>query len=123
MLIARAAAEGQRWMPCSYMDQSSNVPGLIKYRVAEELVILPPRLQAWVRTHLVEPRFCKFSVDHDGSFKHFWLVTDHNGEHDSSYRIVFDGEQEVFGLECTLESGVEWYMGSYGSFSDAVENM
>ena len=106
------------------MDQTSDVPGLIKNRVAKELVILPPHLQTWVRTHLVEPHLRKFSVDHDGSsFKHFWLVTDHNGENDSSYRIVFDGEQEVFGLECTLESGVEWYMGSYGSFSDAVENM
>ena len=106
------------------MDESSDVPGLIKNRVAEELVILPPHLQTWVRTHLIEPRLRKFAVDHDGSsFKHFWLVTDHNGEHDSSYRIVFDDEQEVFGLECTLEAGVEWYMGSYGSFSDAVENM
>ena len=111
-------------MPSGNMNHSTDIPGLIKRRVDEELVILPSHLQTWVQTHLVEPRLLTFSVDHDGSsFRQFWLVTDHNGEQDSSYRIVFDGEQGVFGLECTLDSGVEWYMGSYGSFSDAVENM
>ena len=122
--LGRAAQAHQRWLPCAYMNQSTEIPELIKRRVADDLVILPSHLQTWVRTHLVVPRMRRFSVDHDGSsFKQLWLVTDHNGKHDSSYRIVFDGEQGVFGLECTLETGVEWYMGSYGSFSDAVENM
>jgi hypothetical protein len=112
-------------MPCGFsMNQNSDIPRLIRSKVAEELVNLPPHLQSWLRNHLVEPRLSRLSLDHNGSsFKHFWLVTDHNGEQDSSYRIVYDGEQEVFGLECTLDSGVEWLMGSYGSLSDTVENM
>jgi hypothetical protein len=106
------------------MNQSNEIPRVIRSKVAEELVNLAPHLQRWLRTHLVEPRLSKLSIDRNGSsFKLFWLVTDHNGEQDSSYRIVYDGEQEVFGLECTLVSGVEWYMGSCGSFSNSVENM
>lgn len=106
------------------MNQSSDVPELIKKRVSEELVVLQHHLQTWARTHLVEPRLHRFSVDPEGSsFRQFWLVTDHTGKNDSSYRILYDGEQNVFGLECTFKSGVEWYMGSYGSFSEAVENM
>lgn len=65
------------------MNQSSDIPGLIRSKVAEELLNLPPHLQRWLRTHLVEPRLSRLSVDHNGSsIKHFWLVTDHNGEQD-----------------------------------------
>jgi hypothetical protein len=32
-------------------------------------------------------------------------------------------EAQAFGLECTLDSGVKWYMGIYGSFSQAVDSM
>src|SRR5258705_4128568 len=106
------------------MNESSHVPELIKSKVAYELTSLAPHLQTWLRAHLIEPRLSRLSVDCNGpSSKAFWLITDHTGKEDSSYRIVYDGEHEVFGLECTLESGVEWYMGGYGSFSDAVESM
>ena len=64
------------------------------------------------------------ATDAEGtSFKDVWLVTNHTGENDSSYRIIYDDQAQLFGLECTLESGVEWYMGNYGSFSETVENM
>jgi hypothetical protein len=29
----------------------------------------------------------------------------------------------MFGLECTLSNGLEWYKGAYGTFEEAVENM
>jgi hypothetical protein len=106
------------------MNQPNEVPALIKMKVAEALPILAPHLQNWLRPHLVEPRLIRLSADADGtSFKDLWLVTDHTGEEDSSYRLVYDGDNHEFGLESTLDTGVEWYMGSYGSFSETVESM
>ncbi len=106
------------------MNQSNHTPELIKTKIAEGLAVLAPHLQDWLRTHLVTPRPIRFSVDADGnSFKELWLVTDHTGEKDSSYRVVYDENNQMFGLESTLDTGVEWYMGSYGSFSETVENM
>jgi hypothetical protein len=107
-----------------FPNDTSDVPTLISSKVAEELSQLPPHLQRWARSHLVEPRLSRFSIDPDGSVhKDLWLVTDHTGEQDASYRIVYDGDEHTFGLECTLDSGVEWYLGNYGSFAEAVKNM
>ena len=92
--------------------------------MAEGLAVLAPHLQDWLRTHLVDPRPIRFYADAEGhSFKDLWLVTDHTGEKDSSYRIVYDESNQMFGLEVTLDTGVEWYMGSYGSFSETVASM
>ncbi len=106
------------------MNENKEIPKQIKLRVTEAVTVLAPHLRDWVRDHLIEPRRIRFSVDSDGtSFKDLWLVTDHVGEKDSSYRIVYDESEQAFGLACTLEGGVEWYMGTYGSFSETVENM
>lgn len=106
------------------INESKEIPEEIKMKVAEGLAVLAPHLRDWLRDHLVDPYQIRFSVDTDGkSFRDLWLVTDHVGGKDSSYRIVYDEIEQSFGLECTLESGVEWYMGIYGSFSETVENM
>lgn len=87
-------------------------------------MLLWPHLRSWVDEHLISPRQVWVAIDTNGtSFKTLWLVTDRVGENDSSYRVVYNNETDAFGLECTLDSGVEWYMGNYGSFAEAVENM
>ena len=106
------------------MSQGHRVPDQIATKVAEGLTSLAPHLQDWVRAHLIDPRPVRFSTDANGNtFKDLWLVTDHTGQEDSSYRIVYDENSQMFGLAVTLDSGVEWYMGSYGSFSETVESM
>lgn len=96
----------------------------IRAKIAEGVLLLAPHLQAWVDEHLIPPRQVSLAVDPDASsFRNLWLVTNHVGTKDSTYRVVFDEETDAFGLECTLDSGVEWYMGNYGSFAEAVENM
>ena len=78
----------------------------------------------WAETHLIPPSKQFFSVDLDSDCrKGLWLVTDHNGTNDSSYRIVFDDEMQMFGLETTMQDETAWYMGPYGSFQETVENM
>jgi hypothetical protein len=106
------------------MNESNLVRDLIKLKVAQGIEDLVPHLQVWLRAHLVEPRSVRLSVDPDGnSSKDLWLVTDHIDEDDASYRIVYDEDSQMFGLESTLETGVEWYMGSYGSLPETVQSM
>jgi hypothetical protein len=106
------------------MDENKEIQELITTKVAEGLAVLAPHLQSWVRDHLIEPRQVRLSIDPEGkSFNDFWLVTDHLGTNDASYRLVYNEAQQAFGLECTLDTGVEWYMGDYGSLSGTVENM
>jgi hypothetical protein len=106
------------------MDENKEITELITAKVAEGLAALAPHLRSWVRDHLISPRQVRLSVDPDGtSFEDFWLITDHVGEKESSYRLVYDEIEQSFGLECTLDTGVEWHLGNYGSLSDTVENM
>jgi hypothetical protein len=89
-----------------------------------EIAKLGPLLQSWARHHLIVPRQVILSADPEGGEQAtLWLVTDHTGDNDSSCRVVFDARSNEFGLEQTLADGIEWYMGPYGSFADAVEAM
>ncbi len=85
---------------------------------------LPKHLADWTKLHLCKPKEVKLSLDSEGNgFGTFWLVTDNTGTDDSSYRIIYDEELEMFGLECTLNNGLQEYMGTYGSFEETVQNM
>ncbi len=82
------------------------------------------QLLRWVEAHQVPPRRVDVALNPEGTATgHVWLVTDDTGENDASYRVVYDEAEASFGLECTLKSGVSWYMGPYGSFANAVESM
>lgn len=96
----------------------------IKKRIRTEIVRLSGHLKEWAEEHLIEPKTIELTVDLDSNKKsEFWLITDDTGHNDSSYRIVFDETTDTFGLECRLEDGREWYMGAYGSFTEAVQSM
>jgi len=107
------------------MNESKEIEDQIRVKVTEGFAILDPHLKSWARDHLIQPRQIRLSTDPEGnSFKNFWLITDHVGKEDSSYRIVYDKDSQDFGLEMTLNNSVEWYMGgNYISFSEAVGNM
>lgn len=96
----------------------------IKNQVEENLPKLSSQLREWAEKHLVTPRPIKLSLDENGkTFETFWLVTDHVGFEDGNCRVVYDSKNKSFGLECTLENGVNWYMGGYGDFAETIENM
>ena len=106
------------------MSRSEKVAEQINLKVREDLLSLKSHLRSWAQQHLIQPRKINLSLDSEGNAsKDFWLVTDHNGQDDSSYRVVYDNGEQVFGLEVTLDTGIEWYMGGYGTFAEAVENM
>ncbi len=103
------------------MEVASHIQAL----VAADLARLEPQLQSWAREHIIAPRLEQLAADPEGHTNvSVWLVTDHTGASDSSYRVVYDPARSAFGLECTLESGVRWYMGAHeGGFAATVRAM
>jgi hypothetical protein len=88
------------------------------------LAALAPHLRSWVEAHLIQPRRISLATDMDEtSFKTYWLITDHTGKNDSTYRVAYDEDAQAFGLEVTLVTDVELYMGTYGTFTETIENM
>jgi hypothetical protein len=106
------------------MSGDEGIEKLIALEAQAGLTMLAPHLRSWASNHLIEPCQIKLATNSDGSsIKTLWLVTDHTGKYDSSYRVVYDENEQAFGLEVTLDTGVEWYMGVYGNFSETIENM
>jgi hypothetical protein len=91
--------------------------------VAEQLPQVEPLgVREWIAARLTEPHQVQLPVDPEGTqVEDFWIVTDHKGG--THYRIAFSPNDESFGIVTPLASGVEWFMGSYGSFKEAVEAM
>ena len=103
---------------------ASTAKDRIAYLVGLGLRELSEQNKLWTRNHLVDPRQEPFSLEADGDqVALFWLVTDHTGKNDSSYRIVFDEQEDSFGLVVELASGTQWFLGIYGTFREALENM
>jgi hypothetical protein len=103
---------------------SSSDEGQLKARVDEGLKHLSSTLRGWAEAHMVEPREIAASLDPKGAQRElFWLVTDDVGVNDSGYRVVFDPRANTFGLVTIVDGGIVWYLGGYGDFNDAVENM
>jgi hypothetical protein len=85
------------------LDREMDVAEQIRTRVAADVPRLDPDLQVWVHEHLITPRSVDLARDADGKTSvSLWLVTDHVGRRDSSYRVVWDPDALAFGLECTL---------------------
>lgn len=106
------------------MSISTGVEKRITLEVEEGLALLAPHLRSWVCDHLIVPRQVELATETDGSsIKSLWLITDHTGKNDSSYRVVYDEAEQAFGLELTLDTDVELYVGVYGIFSETIENM
>ena len=85
---------------------------------------LPPHLRTWINAHRIPPTKARLSSDHEGPpDTDVWMVTAHTGNRDSSCRLYFDPTAQAFGVEMTLQNGVCWAMGVYGSFVEAVNSM
>jgi hypothetical protein len=106
------------------MDNDEAIKQKIIENVENVYDTLDKTLKEWLMCHVIEPKKIKIAANLDGkTWTEVWLVTDNKSDNDSSYRIVFDPGINTFGLECTLDSGLEWYMGAYGSLSETIEKM
>lgn len=111
------AAGGER-----IADQA--ISNRIRALVEAGLSDLAPHLRTWVQEHLIPPYPVALYSSPDGeSVETLWLVTDHTGERDSGYRIIFDPAKSAFGLEVTTVEGRALLLGLYGTFAETVEGM
>jgi hypothetical protein len=116
-----SSAERRRWCTKKMMtDPKTRISELVR----ADLPNLAGHLRAWAEAHLADPRQETFSEDPDGKRRiTLWLVTDHIGSEDSASRVVFDPEEDKFGLEMELQDGTHWFMGLYGGFAETIRNM
>ncbi len=85
---------------------------------------LSPDLRAWAEGHLIAPRLVRLLDSLESSeTSAYWLVTDHTGSADSSYRVVYDERHDAFGFEVTLDDGRELFLGRVGSFAETVSEL
>lgn len=96
----------------------------IRERVGREIVALPDGLRSWAESHVTIPRLVHATLDPDGKESiDLWLVTGDTGIRDSSRLVAYDAHRDSFGLVERLQGGLLWFLGSYGSFAEAVEGM
>ena len=83
------------------------------------------RVQAqWLRAHALPARPITLSRKTvGGETEDFWLVTDHTGADDSSFRVVYDDVTAQYGIECTIGSDVNLFAGFRSSLLDAVTDI
>ena len=106
------------------MDKNNEVKILIVKRVKKDLSKLPPHLRDWGKAHSTNPRRITFYTNLEtGEMDSGWLVTDHTGIQDSSYRIIYDEAFDMFGLITELQDGRVYCLGLYGGFAETVESM
>ena len=93
----------------------------VKLLINNDFKNIDDNLKEWTRLNIIEPKKEMLSLNDDGSsLKEFWIVTKGS---DSSYRVTYDEDDNIFGLECKLADRIKWYMGPYGTFSEAINNM
>ncbi len=78
----------------------------------------------WLQLHALPPRRITLARKTDGgSTEDFWLVTDHTGSDDASFRIVYDDVAARYGLECAIGNDVPLFAGFRASLIDAVTDI
>lgn len=82
------------------------------------------RVSLWLQTHKIAPRRIALSRKTDGSSsEEFWLVTDHTGSDDASFRVVYDDVVGSYGIECAILNSISLFIGYRASLSEAVTDI
>ena len=84
--------------------------------------VLNPSLIEWFCSHVIDPKSVTLVTDLEKMTKRdIFQITENKNS--NSYYIVFDPIANAFGICCVLSSGIEWYLGEYGSIVDALNNI
>jgi hypothetical protein len=85
---------------------------------------LSPSTREWLRLHLIPPRPIELARKTSGEeAEPFWLITDHNGRDDASFRIVYDDATQRYGIECAILNDICLFAGYRASLADAVTDI
>lgn len=87
-------------------------------------VLLDRRVGLWLQSHKIPPRKISLSRKTDGSSaEEFWLVTDHTGADDASFRVVFDDVAGRYGIECAILNSVSLFSGYRATLLEAITDI
>ena len=85
---------------------------------------LDRRVALWLQLHKIVPRKITLSRKTDGSNgEEFWLVTDHTGADDSSFRLVYDDVAGRYGIECVILNSISMFSGYRASLLEAITDI
>ena len=85
---------------------------------------LDRRVGMWLQMHKIPPRRISLSRKTDGSSsEEFWLVTDHTGSDDASFRVVYDDIADSYGIECAILNSISLFIGFRASLLEAVTDI
>jgi len=91
---------------------------------AAVIPMLDRRVGLWLKSHYVPPRRIALSRRTDGSdSEQFWLITDHTGSDDSSFRLVYDDVVEQYGIECSILNSISLFTGFRASLLEAITDI
>ncbi len=91
---------------------------------AAAVPLLDRRVVLWLKTHAIVPRRIRLSCKTDGSeSEEFWLVTDHTGSDDSSFRVVYDDTVANYGIECAIMNSISLFIGFRATLVEAITDI
>ena len=91
---------------------------------AAALPALDRRVQLWLQSHIIPPRRITLSRTTDGgNSEEFWLVTDHTGADDASFRVVYDDVVARYGIECSILNSISLFSGFRASLVEAITDI
>ena len=77
--------------------------------------ILPEKEYVWIETHRDYPHIVDAITDLDGTYTiQVWQITK-NIDEEESYHIAYNPLTRDYGIITILASGLNWYMGDYGT--------
>ncbi len=94
----------------------------IKQEIKHDILNLEDSDLSWIKARLVEPRIKSFRTM-TGDVAELWIVADRITEDDDGYMIVYDPGTEKFGIATAARDEFDFYMGPYGTFSEAVKGL
>jgi hypothetical protein len=110
---------------CIVTDTNPNTASeAIAADCAAAILELDPRVAQWLRSHVIPPKRISLARKTDGSdTRDFWLVTDHTGTNDASFRVVYDDASGRYGIECAILNSISLFIGYRATLAEAVTDI
>jgi hypothetical protein len=117
--VSGKTLDGTNMLAASSSEIASMIDDAIR-----DFTWLSEQYRHWFASHRVEPKPISIAETSEGTARaEFWLLTDHTGVDDSSFRIIYDEARKRFGRECVLENDIPLFLGVYPTLQDALDEI
>jgi hypothetical protein len=114
----------RQWLTNVIGTDETAVQARVAADCAAAVPLLERRVGTWLKLHAIAPRKISLSRKTDGGeSEQFWLVTDHTGSDDSSFRLVYDDVVGQYGIECAILNSISLFIGFRASLLEAITDI